>query len=51
MGITILISVVWTRKRVSRLARIFVIEMLHITKEFRGIKANDDIYPLQLRSR
>ena len=30
-------------RRVSRLAEDFVIEMLHITKEFPGIKANDDI--------
>ena len=35
-------------RRVSRLAEDFVIEMLHITKEFPGIKANDDI-TLQLR--
>ena len=32
----------------SRLAEDYVIEMLHITKEFPGIKANDDI-TLQLR--
>ena len=30
------------------MAEDFVIEMLHITKEFPGIKANDDI-TLQLR--
>ena len=35
-------------RRVSRLAEDYVIEMLHITKEFPGIKANDDI-TLQLR--
>ena len=35
-------------RRVSRLAEDFVIEMLHITKEFPGIKANDDV-TLQLR--
>ena len=33
---------------VNRLADNFVIEMLHITKEFPGIKANDDV-TLQLR--
>ena len=33
---------------VQRLADNYVIEMLHITKEFPGIKANDDI-TLQLR--
>ena len=33
---------------VYRLADNFVIEMLHITKEFPGIKANDDV-TLQLR--
>ena len=33
---------------VKRLADNYVIEMLHITKEFPGIKANDDI-TLQLR--
>ena len=38
----------WHERRVSRLAEDFVIEMLHITKEFPGIKANDDI-TLQLR--
>ena len=32
----------------QRLAEQFVIEMLHITKEFPGIKANDDV-TLQLR--
>ena len=30
------------------MAEDFVIEMLHITKEFPGIKANDDV-TLQLR--
>ena len=35
-------------RRVSRLAEDYVIEMLHITKEFPGIKANDNI-TLQLR--
>ena len=33
---------------VQRLTENYVIEMLHITKEFPGIKANDDI-TLQLR--
>ena len=42
------ISVVWTRKESEQIGRGFVIEMLHITKEFPGIKANDDI-TLQLR--
>ena len=32
------------------MAEDYVIEMLHITKEFPGIKANDDI-TLQLRAR
>ena len=35
-------------RSVSGLAEDFVIEMLNITKEFPGIKANDDI-TLQLR--
>ena len=35
-------------KGVQPLAEDFVIEMLHITKVFPGIKANDDI-TLQLR--
>ncbi len=39
----------YTSKGVQRLAdNNYVIEMLHITKEFPGIKANDDI-TLQLR--
>ena len=48
MEITIVSVPLRHERRVSRLAEDFVIEMLHITKEFPGIKANDDI-TLQLR--
>ena len=41
-------KLVHIERGVQRLADNYVIEMLHITKEFPGIKANDDI-TLQLR--